>query len=292
MSGTSAFLIALMLAPANGDGALPAMPEAVLDGDPVTVSPPADAVVLPKAAPTPVENAPDPALLALQPAPARLYRALAGGASDEEVGRLVATVAVEIDMNCPRVREYQVYRATTRARTLKIKCEERPLFAVTVGVSGEAFVSGGDGTIGQMRLADGPIKTMMGVRMEDYIAERESGQEQAARAAPQPPTDMHPGRVWLVRLAAVAGVGLAGWIAYAAIRALRQRRRSLSRWRGLDSDSKDMLVEESEEIYDNLYRHPAGIFIARGRRGKRRLFPSLVLAYLYSSRGIKLFEIR
>jgi hypothetical protein len=286
LAGIGAILVALVAAPAAAvDEAAPAVPEVVLDGDPVTRTP---------APPAPAaDDAPDPALLRLQPATARLFAALTGGAADEEIERLVAAVARELDMDCPRVKEYQVYRASERSRTLKMKCVERPLYAVTVGISGEGFVAGGDGTIGPMRLDDGPIKAMMGVRVEEYIASTRAAQVREAEGeAPPPPAGERSARVWLARAAAAAAVALAIWLAALAVRERRRQRRSLSRWRGLDSDMKDQMIAESEEVYPNLYRHPEGVYIARGRRGKRRLFSSLVFGYLYSSRGIKLFEIR
>jgi hypothetical protein len=296
MSGVAALLSALLLVqaePAAGTAAPDAVPDAVLDGDPVTTTPePAAEPPTDADADADATAAPDPALLALQPATARLYAALRGGASDEEAERLVSAAARELDLDCPRVKEYQVYRASARSRTLKVKCIERPLYAITVGPSGEGFVAGGDGTIGPMRLADGPIKAMLGVRVEEYIAETRQAAANEAAAAPPPAVDEHPARAWLARIAAAAGLGLAAWLGWLAVRERRRQTRSLSRWRGLDTEAKDQMIAESEEIYPNLYRHPEGVFIARGRRGKRRLFSSLVFGYLYSSRGFKLFEIR
>lgn len=291
-SGLGAFLVALVLAPASaGSEAAPVVPDAVLDGDPSGAGTETSEGSL---SGTPVET-PDPAMLALQPATARLFHALQAGASDEDVEKLVSAAAIELDMNCPRVKEYQVYRATMRARTLKVKCVERPLYAVTIGISGEGFVSGGDGTIEQMRLKDGPIKQMFGLRAEEYLA-----QEQAAVAANDGVAEydgnansrLHVGRRWLVRAAWAAGLAALIGVAVLVLRERRRHKQSYARWRGLDSDAKDQLLEVSEEIYPDVYRHPDGVFIARGRRGKRRLFPSLVFAYLYSSRGFKLFEIK
>ncbi|MBB4633452.1 hypothetical protein [Sphingosinicella soli] len=287
--------IALMLAPTMSTGESPVVPEAVLDGDPQTLEPAQPAA-------PPMETAPDASLLALQPATTRLFHALKGGANDEELEKLVSSTVVELDVNCPRVREYQVFRSSTRARTLKVKCTERPLYAITVGASGEGFVSGGDGTIDQMRLQDGPIKPVMGLRVEEYLANE--NQARGAEIVPEDETmpsdavgtpravETHEARQWLAGLAMGVGLAAGGALLWLVVRERRRQRRTYSRWRGLDTAAKDQLVEESEEVYPNLYRHPEGVFIARGRRGKRRLFSSLVLAYLYASRSIKLFEIR
>lgn len=298
MPSAALLTIALMLAPTLATGEPPVVPEAVLDGDPETLRP-----AQPAAA---ADTTPDPSLLALQPATTRLFHALKGGAADEELEKLVSAVVVELDVNCPRVREYQVFRSSARARTLKVKCTERPLYAITVGASGEGFVSGGDGTIDQMRLQDGPIKAVMGLRVEEYLAAEQAGARTAqtpggddadavsddALLATPSEVETHRGRQWLAGLALGVGLAAGGGLLWLVVRERRRQRRIYSRWRGLDSAAKDQLVEESEEVYPNLYRHPEGVFIARGRRGKRRLFSSLVLAYLYASRSIKLFEIR
>lgn len=297
MPSAALLTIALMLAPTVATGEPPVIPEAVLDGDPETLEPaqPAEPAA---------ETEPDPSLLALQPATTRLFHALKSGAADEELEKLVSATVIELDVNCPRVREYQVFRSSARARTLKVKCTERPLYAITVGASGEGFVSGGDGTIDQMRLADGPIKAVMGLRVEEYLAHEQAGARKAqspededealpdeAVATPRE-VETHEGRQWLAGLAMGVGLAAGGAVLWLVVRERRRQRRTYSRWRGLDTAAKDQLVEESEEVYPNLYRHPEGVFIARGRRGKRRLFSSLVLAYLYASRSIKLFEIR
>lgn len=292
MQSAALITIALLLAPVTAPGEPPVVPAAVLDGDPVT-----ETAEEPEA-----EIKPDAQLLALQPATARLFSAIKEGAADEEIEKLVSAAVIELDVNCPRVREYQVFRSSERARTLKVKCIERPLYAITVGASGEGFISGGDGTIDQMRLQDGPIKAVMGLRVEEYIANERAQAQAGAEAADDDDAggliveaeriEEHTGRQWLAALALVVGLTAASGVAWLIVRERRRQRRAYSRWRGLDSAAKDQLIEESEEVYPDLYRHPGGIFIARGRRGKRRLFSSLVLAYLYASRGIKLFEIR
>lgn len=296
MTGVFPVLVALLLAPAAAVGE-PAdiVSDEQHDADLPTLEP------VPQATPANQSESrgaakaePETAMLNLQPAPVRLFAALKGGASDEELEKLVSETVRELVSDCVRVKEYQVYRSTDQSRTLKVKCLERPLYAVTIGASGEAFVSGGDGTIGQMRLSDGPIKAMLGVRVEEYIetAKAEDKAEADALAAERAAAEGHPARRLLARGAVAAGIVFLLWLSWMGLKEARRHRRSLSRWRGLDSEMKDQLVDESEEIYPDLYRHPEGVFIARGRRGKRRLFSSLVFAYLYCRRGIKLFEIR
>lgn len=288
-------ILAMVMALATASTEAPVVPEAVLDGDPSVAE-----------APSPAAAA-DPSLRQMQPATARLFNALVEGTPSDDIDRLVAEVAAELDINCPRISEYQVYRSSSRSRTLKLKCDERPIFAVTVGPAGEGFVSGGDGSIAPMRLEDGAIRTVLGVLAEDYIAQASEATAPAgeARAAPpppaadvaeEPPADQVPLGAFLKKFKTPISwllAALGAWSGFRLLRRLRRRQlEGLSRWRDLDSEAKNQLIEESEEIYPDLYRHPGGVFIARGRRGKRRLFSSLVFAYLYRSQGLKLFEIR
>jgi hypothetical protein len=74
---------------------------------------------------------------------------------------------------------------------------------------------------------------------------------------------------------------------------LRSRRRSQGvRDYGLSSDDKDLLLDESREIYPGIFQHPQGFFLARGRRGKRRLFRTALFAILYRDFSIKFGEIQ
>ncbi len=60
---------------------------------------------------------------------------------------------------------------------------------------------------------------------------------------------------------------------------------------GLSSDDKDYMLDESHELYPNIFSHPRGFFIARGKRGKRRLFRYAFTAMLYRDFGLKIAEI-
>src|SRR5690606_29520592 len=108
-----------------------------------------------------------------------------------------------------------------------VKCIERPLYAVTVGASGEGFVSGGDGTIDQMRLQDGPIKAVMGLRVEEYIAnERAQAEAEAAGedeggdglVAKAGQASGFTGRQWLAGFALALGIAAAGGVAWLIVR--------------------------------------------------------------------------
>jgi hypothetical protein len=283
MLGTGAILIMLLAAPSAGAPEdAPIVPPPVLAGDPI-LEEPSD------------EAKPDPKLLHLQPATRRLFDAIKDTRGSDTIDSLLAAAIDELGMDCPQLRDYQIYRLAKRSRTLKVKCAERPLYAITVGPTGDAYVSGGDGSIEPMRLQEGPIRTVLGIPAEQYMARRRGSAEslasvndlltREAQPEPPPPLDWRPffGAIGILAALALAWV-LLSW--------RNATRRSFARWQDLDTETKDRIVAESEEIFPNLYRHPEGVFIARGRRGKRRLFPSLMFAYLYTSSGVKLFEIR
>jgi hypothetical protein len=73
---------------------------------------------------------------------------------------------------------------------------------------------------------------------------------------------------------------------------LRSRRSIKARDWGLSSDDKDLLLDESREIYPGIFLHPQGFFLSRGRRGKRRLFRGALTAILYRDFGVKIGEIQ
>ncbi len=116
------------------------------------------------------------------------------------------------------------------------------------------------------------------------------------QAAPPVPSEAPPGEInhpsnirwlWIANGLGLTGLllGLAGYV--------RSRRRAHARddW-GLSSDDKDALIDESREVYPDIFRHPQGFYIARGGRGKRRIFKSTIGGILYRDYGLKIGEIR
>lgn len=55
--------------------------------------------------------------------------------------------------------------------------------------------------------------------------------------------------------------------------------------------AKNLIQDESAIINRHIYRHPNGIYLARGARGKRRFFKNRLGAELYKRFNIKWFEI-
>ena len=211
----------------------------------------------------------------------------------------VEDVLLQLGQPCVRITEYQVFRTGAGFRDLKVKCAERALVVLSVDENGGAQARGGDGSIPEMAPGDGEIVTIMGMRAEDYLRQsrNEAQLQQSRNALSAEPEQAGPG--WLASMSRTtlailvgANIALLGLLALALSQFWARRRAAYSGWHGLTSDDKDRLVEESAEVLPNIFRHPSGILIARGQRGKRRLFKSLAAAYLYVNFGRRVGEIR
>jgi hypothetical protein len=224
-----------------------------------------------------------------------LYKALNKEQSPDAVALLIKQNLDAVSRPCPSVIAYQIFRYSTGARTLKIKCTRQPLMAMTVSAAGSVEVIGGDGSIGDMLASDGRIYSMLGKTLQTYMAEqkvRDRAEEIARKAPPMvavAPEAAMPAR-WPAALIAAAGL-LALAAAVLIWRFLHGQRRSQDAGWALSSTDKDYMMDESREVYPNVFRHPRGFFISRGRRGKRRLFNSALAAMLYRDLGIKIGEI-
>ena len=206
----------------------------------------------------------------------RLFARLRAGEAGKAVDDLVEVVMTELEGNCPAIESYQVFNRSASFISMKVKCVDRATHMLTVGPVGIGVLSGGDGSIDRIRPGEGEIQIVNG---EMPTAPAESG------------PSIRPGglksfavAVGLLLLLIAAGIGIIYlW--------LRRQRRTL-RWRGLRSEDKDALIEASERVSKDLYRHPDGIWIVKGKRGKRRLFEHEPLARLYRDRGVKILQVR
>ncbi len=200
-------------------------------------------------------------------------------------------------MTCDRLSDYQIYKSETGVRFVKVKCREQPLIRVQVTSEGAITLSGGDGTVPDMFVGDGLIKSFYGERAEEYLR----AQSRAAEKANQLPEQQAPviiaveepegtgsllGRfglplLVLLNIVIVSLALLAWWTS-------RRHSIALSGWRGLTSHEKDYLIEESHEELPGFFRHPSGMYIVRGARGKRRVFSIKALAYLYQRTGLRI----
>lgn len=204
----------------------------------------------------------------------RLFRVLRGGEVGERVDEGLSAALTELDADCPAVERYQVFNRSTSFISMKVKCVDRPVYILAVGPVGLGVLSGGDGSIDRIRSGEGEVRVLRG---EAPPPERE------------PVSDLRgdfPLRAAALLLGALIFAGLVLiwlWI-------MRQKR--VAPWRGLRTEEKDRMLEEAEEVEPHLFHHPDGVWLARGRRGKRRLFRSRYLARIYRDYGIKLLQIR
>lgn len=215
----------------------------------------------------------------------------------ETIARQLRSQIVARGMTCDRLSDYQIYKSETGVRFVKVKCREQPLIRVQVTSNGAITLSGGDGTVPDMFVGDGLIKSFYGERAEEYLR----AQSRAAEKANQLPEQQAPviiaveepegtgsllGRfglplLVLLNIVIVSLALLAWWTS-------RRHSIALSGWRGLTSHEKDYLIEESHEELPGFFRHPSGMYIVRGARGKRRVFSIKALAYLYQRTGLRI----
>lgn len=218
----------------------------------------------------------------------------------EDIARMLRAEIVNRGMTCDRISDYQIYKSATGVRFVKVKCREQPLIRVQVTSEGEIALSGGDGTVPDMFVGDGIIKSFYGERAEEYLRAQSRAAEKANRLpeqqapvviAVEEPENSRSllGRFWLPLLMLVNVLVVA--MALLAWRTSRRHSIALSGWCGLTSHEKDYLIEESHEELPGFFRHPSGMYIVRGARGKRRVFSVKALAYLYQRTGLRIGDI-
>jgi hypothetical protein len=225
--------------------------------------------------------------------PMALYQALDRDQSTDSVALLIKQNLLSLSRPCEQVMAYQIFRYNSGKRTLKIKCSRQLLMAMTVDRTGGIELIGGDGSIGDMLASDGRIYSVMGQTLKTYMAEQKTRDAAASTARvsvpvaePEPTT---PPR-WPLPMIALnvllvgAALLLLWWFLFA-------RRRGLDQDWALSSTDKDYMMDESREIYPDVFKHPRGFFISKGKRGKRRLFHNAFAAMLYRDLGIKIGEI-
>jgi hypothetical protein len=225
-----------------------------------------------------------------------LYQALDREPGTDTVAALIKQNLNAISRNCDQVMAYQIFRYKPANRTLKIKCARQSLMAMTVGRNGGVQVIGGDGSIGDMLASDGRIYSVMGQTLKTYMAEQKLRDDAVANSRSPVPITEPAGEApaasvqWPMSLLIINGLMIAG-AAFLFWRFLLARRSRYHQDWALSSTDKDYMVDESLEVYPNIFRHPRGFFISRGKHGKRRLFKNAFAAMLYRDLGVKIGEI-
>ncbi len=225
-----------------------------------------------------------------------LYQAINKEQAPDAVALLIKQNLDTLSRPCEQVMAYQIFRYTSSARTLKIKCARQPLMAMTVGTNGGVEVLGGDGSISDMMASDGRIYSVLGQTLQTYMAQQKARDAASTTTAIQSAAPITQEPVvasktnWPLLLIILNSL-LAFGAVYLVWRFQASRRASTDAGWALSSTDKDYMMDESREVYPNVFRHPRGFFISRGKRGKRRLFHSALAAMLYRDLGIKFGEI-
>lgn len=216
-----------------------------------------------------------------------------------------ATVAIRLQslvrvfrFRCTRLTDYQVFSQRTNIIDFKVKCSGDSLYGVTVASNGYVSVYGGNGIISSFNRNDGLILIFDNEGALSGDRSLTVGQA-VGETVDRLELEEDINVIYVMgTIASTLGFllifGLIWWRAwhYRQTRKPRQRMKPMQKHRvNASSSDKDAYLDESEEVSKNVFKHPQGFFIARGKRGKRRFFPGRVWASLYASRGWRLFEI-
>lgn len=234
----------------------------------------------------------DPRQLALD-----IYSGVARAAPPASTAvRLQAVVRI-FRFRCTRLTDYQVFRQRTNIVDLKVKCSGDPLYGVTVASNGYVAVYGGNGILSGLNRSDGLIFSFGNdgdLAGDSSLTVEEAVGETVERLELEDEVNVvYVMGIVTLTLGFLMVVSLIWWRAWRHRqgRKPRQRMKPMHKHRvAASSNAKDQLVDESQVVMKNVYRHPSGVFIARGKRGKRRFFKNLFWAKMYASRGWRMFE--
>jgi hypothetical protein len=230
-----------------------------------------------------------------------MYKAVVGGATNRDIARFLRDGITATGGTCIDVRAFQNIAKSARIETYKVECVGSALVLLSVGPSGGLMIEGGNGLIEDFDADDGTVVALR-------VRKRRAGDE-AAPAPETPAASTAPveSRADLIQGDARSGAlqwvfWLLGGIALVIVAVLRMLysqvawRRRLAR-AGHDgpflSADRDDIEANCPEISPGIW-HDARreVWMAIGRRGKRRLFRSLWAARAYKRWGFKAFQVR
>lgn len=198
---------------------------------------------------------------------------------------------------CTRVTDYQIFTQRPNITDIKVKCSGDPLYGVTVASNGFISVYGGNSILAGLDRRDGIILSFDAEGGVDDTSgfDRERIQEETMSRV------MLGGEYDYLYLAGMVmvliGIMAVGVFAFVRLYRRKQGRKPRSRMKpmkrfrvGYSSELKDRIVDESKEVAKFVFKHDSGIFVAVGKRGKRRLFLSQFGATLYAKLNIRLLE--
>ncbi len=208
---------------------------------------------------------------------------------------------------CPRVTDYQIYRAMNNLYDLKVKCSGMPFYGVTVAANGYVAVYGGNGIIEPFDQRDGLVFSFDadGAVIDTSAVEASDLVDNAVTQLQQGDFYFNTTYLGLLLIGLFTILGGAGFVWVKALRRRARLYRTKPRSKlkaplekvempagiALSSELKNQLQGEAEITSRHVYKHPAGFYIARGSKGRRRLFKGQFGARLYAKFNIKLREL-
>jgi hypothetical protein len=269
-------------------------------------APPSDKIK--NADPAPVastKSAPKPQKTFISQAAIQLYTALLKDTDQDTIALALQEMVLRLGRPCKAVHAYQIAAFQTGSRSIRIKCSLRPVYQIRISAQGLALLEASDGQVKALEAYPEPIVEVSGVSAERFLRQEALMPKPAIiRPLPLPKPNNAPSLLEGMFI----GLSASFWMACAGIFVLftllgytflsYRRYKHSKRWAtalGTHASpvrDKDMLLEESWEIYPRIFKHPQGFFLARGRTGKRRLFRSSMGALLYRDFGVRIGEIK
>lgn len=237
-------------------------------------------------------NEGDPRQLALD-----IYSGINRGTTEAAIALKLRQVIEVFRYRCTRVTDYQVYSLRPNLTDLKVKCSGDPLYGVTVASNGFVTVYGGNGILAGLDRRDAIIYSFGSegeLAQDSRLTVEQALDDTAVRLELG---DQYNFLYLMGMFMLIAAMGILGILVWVRIwkkktgRKPRERMKPMHKHRvSLSSDQKNQLMEESEEVAKHVRKHPSGIFIATGKRGKRRLFASKFWAIAYARYSVRMFE--
>ncbi len=240
---------------------------------------------------------------------AQVYRALTDG-DQSGAGGFLRDAINSLGGLCPNVTAFQRVGPKNKLLTFKVRCAKRPLYLLTVDGLGRMLVDGGDGRVPAMGASDGEVFNGSGESLSDDAPTKarrgaERGDDRipladVKRAGPVAVSSVGAARhqnQWLPWLAAfllllglVAAFAL--YLRFNAGAGTGMAPRHSNAPRRYPTELKDEMIAESVEELPDMWLHASGIYIVRGRHGKRRVFGHRWNAMLYYRWGYKILQRR
>lgn len=218
-----------------------------------------------------------------------IYSALRQGGRPEGIAVQLSRAIVFFRQSCSRLNEYQVYHEQPNMIVLKVSCIAAPPYGVSVAANGYLAVYGGNGILAPLDPRDGRIYAFRPdgtLEPEASIELRRYLQRGVEKAKMGDPNNLFYLMVAFSLLAVIVLVAVYMWV-----RNWRRMSYSAAYNNLIPSEVKDALLAESVKLAPRLYQHGDDFYIARGRRGKRRLFKTRLGAEFYKRFSLKFGEI-